>query len=151
MKKSVIAVGILVLTLLGWMIFWPNPASSGLATPRECVQAFFAAVKSANAVDYLKCLGEPLHGEMQRQFATPEALADYLRTQGQDLRNWTIEEPQIEGAKAIVWAEQQFSTSQKRQKIVLQQTGNAWHIITLEKAQDMKSDVPYDTHVSKVP
>lgn len=152
MKKLSHSAGILGLAVLLWLVFRSSATDGGCATPDECVQAYFLAVRAADTAAYLTCLETGYRAKVQQEYTMPEALADYLRLQGQDLHNVTqVEDPHIDGDRATVIVDQTFSSGQKRQKILLVKIGNSWYISGSEQAQTIPTDVPHGTHVGKVP
>jgi len=138
-----------LVALLALTLAWRKAAGGPVfATPADCAQAYFRALKDADAAAYLDCLSD----EMRRRYPERSTLAADLRARGRDLRAWVLlgEEPAPADAVAIA-VDEQLSGGRRRQQLVLEKSGASWRVARVASVRDVPQDIPYGTHISQGP
>ncbi len=146
MKKLLLLLPLVA--LVGLTLAWARSGSArGFAAPTECAEAYYRAVKDADATAYLDCLTD----ELRQRHADRAALASDLRARGRDLRGWAVfaTEP-APGEGTAVWVDAQLAAGRRRQQLIVAQVGSGWRVARVAPARDVPDDIPFGTHVSQV-
>ena len=131
---------------------WWTARPSGYATPGECLDAYYDASSAGDAVRYLGCLAEPLRTETRRRFAGDADLVPAVRSGAAGLKNRVQQgDGAADGADRIVEVEEVRIPGIRRVRFRLRLTGGSWLIAAIETGPEAPADVPYGTHMSKVP
>jgi hypothetical protein len=152
MKRSHLLLLLIVLLFVIGLILYGPLRHRGFATPADCIDAYRDASIEGNESRYLSCLAEPLRSETRRRYSESGTLADSLRDSMRDVKNWVLAaEPAIEGTTAHVDVDETRATGKRRTRFILERSGQGWLIVRIDPPQDIPMDIPYGTHISKVP
>jgi hypothetical protein len=144
--RLLILVSVVGIALVG-LHFWPGQrATKGAATPAECLDAYYDALKSGDVDKYLQCLDEPYRDVVgQRSF---EAASQDVK----DVKNLVqITEPGEKGAQLWVDVDEVRAARIRRVRYHLRQRDRVWVIAARDPPREIPSPIRYGTPVSDEP
>jgi hypothetical protein len=123
----------------------------GFATATDCLDAYREARANGDVESYWKCLGEPLRSETLRRFPDAQALADYLRQDMKEIKNWVeLDGSNVEDRTAFVEIEEVRQAGKRCTRFHLEHSSDGWLIVGIEPRGEKALAIPYGTHISRV-
>jgi len=137
----------LTIALLVGAIYWSR-TPVGYTTPAECVDSYAAAARRADAAGLLKCLGEPLRSELQRQGAELAGMAGNLQKEMKDVKSWVqCLEQLTDESNAVIDVDEVRASGTHRIRFHLERTSRGWLITAIDPPRDVPQTIPYGVHV----
>jgi hypothetical protein len=125
---------------------------AGFATPSDCLDAYAAARKDAEAGAYLRCLAKPLRAQLRQRYPDLETLAGELRAETAGVKGWVqASAPSVEGDVARADVDEVHPDGVRRLHFRLERSAGGWLVAGVDAPRARPAPIPYGTHVKDVP
>ena len=127
--------------------FWPRrTATTGAATPADCLDTYYESLQSGDVDKYLRCFDESYRQDVgQRSF-------EAARHDVKDVKNLVqIAGPAENGSPLWVDVDEVRTAGVRRLRYHLRQNGRGWVIAAIDPPREMPTPIRYGTHVGDEP
>jgi hypothetical protein len=137
-----------VLIALAGVRFWPwKLMNVGAATPTECIENYYEALKSGDFEKYLRCLGDP-----SRADAGQQRFFDTASRDAKDLKGVVQRASPAESRSTLsVDVEEVRAAGIRRLRYHLRQHDRVWVIVSIDPPRETTSPVRYGTRIGDEP
>ena len=133
--------------LLAGVLYWSRrTATSGAATPAECLDNYYESLTSGDVEKYQSCLDESFRARVgQRSF-------DAARRNVKDVKNLVqLAEPAQGSSSLWVDVDEVRAAGVRRLRYHLRQDGRSWVIAAIDPPHENPAPIRYGTHVGDEP
>ncbi|HTU19462.1 MAG TPA: hypothetical protein VMG10_15485 [Gemmataceae bacterium] len=132
------------IALLG-IRFWPRrTATTGAATPAQCLDAYYESLQSGDVDKYLRCLDEPYREDVGRRSF------EAARRDVKDVKNLVQKAGPAESGSPL-WVDEVRAAGVRRLRYHLRQNGRGWVIAAIDPPREIATPIRYGTHVGDEP
>jgi hypothetical protein len=144
--RVLLLLAIVLIALVG-IRFWPGKrATTGAATPADCVENYYESLKSGDVDTYLSCLGEPYRTDAGQRFFE-SACRDVKDLKGVVQQTGPAEN----GSTSWVDVEEVRAAGIRRLRYHLRQDDRVWVIVSIDPPRETTSPVRYGTPIGDGP